>query len=550
MVWSRLSTRTRQFASLAGCLAFGAVLSVFARQDAFWDTRNYHLYNAWALLNDRYAHDITAAGMQSYFNPLADLPYFILGTGPLSHWPRMLAALQGLWFGGLLFVLFGIATTLARLQQRRFGMADIFAVLIGASGTMAVSQIGSTTQEISLAVFVLTGLWLLLPLCSPEPVVRPGYRALLAGVCCGLAAGLKPTAVVYPPAMALALLWAFGFSRDGWKVATTYAIGAAMAFLLSYGWWGWHLYQLTGNPMFPMFNQIFHSGLTQPVGGTDGQFRPRDIGQWLFYPFYWLAKKKGIVGEPTFADPRYAVAMLAVFVLAWTHLAAKRREKNPAERSGTPALRLVAVFVSVAYVLWMVLFSILRYAVPIEAMTGLLMLCAVYAAAPRWWQTSVPSWRNGVAMGLLFGLIALGTYYPTWGRTTFGKQVFAVDPGQVEPGSLVLFAGSPAAYLAPFFPNAASLDFIGLTWFTRSSQGFGLWQETQHKIAEHQGALYATLRDGAEFDGEIAVLRDLLPGYTFASCNPVRSNLETGKGGNDRSMGLRLCRLTPGPSDR
>lgn len=548
MAWAQFSPSARKVAGLIGCLALGAALSVHARQDAFWDTKNYHLYNAWALLNDRYARDITAAGMQSYFNPLADLPYFILATGPLSHWPRVLAALQGMWFGALLFVLFGIATTLARLQQRRFSMADVFAVLVGASGTMAVSQIGSTTQEIPLAVLVLTGLYLLLPLCSPAPAPRQGYRALIAGACCGLAVGLKPTAVVYAPAMVIAWLLASGLSKTGWKVAITYAVGTAIAFLLSYGWWGWHLYQLTGNPAFPMFNQIFHSDLTQAVGGTDGQFRPRNISQWLFYPFYWLTKNKGIVSEPAFADPRYATAMLAALVLALIRLIRRRRMKDTPDEPGMPALRLITVFVAIAYLLWMALFSILRYAVPIEAMTGLLALCAVYAVAPHWWQAPAMPWRSGVAMGVLFGSIAVCTYYPAWGRTAFGKQVFSIDSGPVESGSLVLITGSPAAYLAPFLPNAANSDFIGLTWFTRSSQGFGLWNSIQQKIAGHKGPLYAIRRDGAEFDGEIAVLHDLLPGYALTGCKAVRSNLEIGKSGNDHSMGLRLCRLAAGPA--
>lgn len=41
--------------------------------DINWDVQNYHYYNAWAHLHDRYSIDLAPAGMQSFFNPLFDL---------------------------------------------------------------------------------------------------------------------------------------------------------------------------------------------------------------------------------------------------------------------------------------------------------------------------------------------------------------------------------------------------------------------------------------------------------------------------------------------
>ena len=101
------------------CLCIGALLSIKLGQDAFWDTKNYHLYNAWAFLNHRYARDIAPASMQSYFNPLLDVAYFLLSTGPLAHWLRMLAAVQGLWFGALCYMMLRITFRLAHYQHRK-----------------------------------------------------------------------------------------------------------------------------------------------------------------------------------------------------------------------------------------------------------------------------------------------------------------------------------------------------------------------------------------------------------------------------------------------
>jgi len=519
------------------CLAFGAALSVALGPDIFWDTRNYHLYNAWAFLHDRYGMDITPAGMQSYFSPLPDLPYFLLATGPLSAWPRTLAATQGLWLGALVYLVICIARTLASLQQRRFGAADIFAALMGATGTMAVSQAGSTTNEIQLAVLLLLGFYLLMPLLSAPPPARPLRRAWLAGLCCGVAAGLKPTAVVYPPAMALGLLIALGVARpSAWRASAIYAFGATVAFLMVYGIWGWHLYETTGNPIFPMFNQVFHSPLTVAAGGTDGQFRPRTIGQWLFYPFYWLRKQQGVVTEVTFADPRYAIAMLSIAALV-----AARLFRAPPSAQARSATRMLAIFAGVSYLLWMALFSILRYAIPFEALTGLLVLCAIHTWIPRSDDAS-QRWRTMAVAGLL--LIALGgSTYPSWWRGAYASRVLQADIAPVEPGSLVVLAGSPDGYLAPLFPHAESIRFVGLTWFTRASQDHGLWTLTQQRLAQHQGPMYLVRRDDPANANELTLLRDMLPHHHTADCAPIHSNMEIGRSGKDLAKGLALCRL-------
>lgn len=528
--------RPRQWVALALCLAFAAALSVYLGQDIFWDTKNYHLYNAWAFLHHRYALDITAAGMQSFFNPLPDLPYFVLATGPLHAWPRTLAALQGLWFGVLMFLVLSIAERLAQLQQRRFGVADVCAALIGVTGTMAVSQVGSTTNEIPLAVGLLLGVFVLMPLLSPSGTRRPARRAWWAGICCGLAAGLKPTAAVYPPAMAIALLFAMGVgTRDAWKAALTYAAGTAAAFLLAYGAWGWHLYQATGNPLFPLFNQIFQSPLTAMVGGTDGQFRPRSLAQWLFYPFFWIGKQQRLVTETTFADPRYALAMLALLAL----LVARWTKRGGDTQDRSRALRFLLVFFSVGYVFWMALFSILRYAVPLESLTGLLLLAAFLAWKPHSWRPSA----GAIGMAAMLVLVLAATSYPNWWRGAYAGQVFDIDTPAVEPHSLVVLAGSPDAYLAPALAQAPDVTFVGLTWFTAASRGHGLWDLTRARLLEHQGPMYVVRRDAPDNAGELALLEEMLPSHRQTDCKAIRSNLETGRRGKSYAAGLSLCRL-------
>jgi hypothetical protein len=525
---------------LAACLTFGAILSVTLGQDISWDKQNYHLYNAWAFLHDRYGQDVTPAGMQSYFNPLPDLPYFLLANGPLAAWPRWMAAIQGLWFGALTFLVLCIARRLALIQGRRFGVADICAALIGASGTMAISQVGSTSNETQMAVLVLLGFYLLMPLSARDATPPRLSRALWAGLCCGVAAGLKPTATLYVPTMGLALLLAMGVTRKAaWQATFLYAMGCGVAFLVAYGAWGWHLYRTTGNPIFPLFNQWFQSPMTAAVGGTDGRFRPHNLEQWLFYPFFWIKKQYGLVTEVTFADRRYALAMMSVVALAVAPLFRRSRAT-----SGDAATTLLVVFVSAGYVLWLVLFSILRYAIPLEVLTGLLMLCAMRAWWPSRWTSTPPLAQIGIA--LLLVLVLRTTTYPDWWRGPYTHHVVEVEAGEVEPHSLVILAGNPNGFVAPWFPQADSLQFVGVTWFTRASQNHGLWTLTQQRLTEHTGPIYVVRRNDADAEGAVAIVREMLPGSHVEDCSPVRSNMATTRAQEDVALGLSLCRLLRG----
>lgn len=520
------------------CLLLGALSAAFKGQDAIWDLKNYHLYNAWAALHGRLAIDLAPAGLQSFFNPLLDLPYFLLGVGPLRHLPWLLAAFQGLWYGALILVLLRIAVRMAHLRDRPLGAAGWLAVIIGATGTMAFSQAGTSSNELPLAVLVLLAIYLLLPLCGAVVSSTSARRALLAGFACGLAAGLKPTAVVYPPALGLGLLAALGWRGHAWRMTWAFAAGAFIGFVLAYGWWGWQLWQLTGNPVFPMFNQVFHSSWLPPVSGTDRQFMPRSLGQWLFYPFYWIGRTRGLVTEPKFADARYAIELLAAAALVVTAL---WRRQRPLPRE--PAVRLLLVFVVTGYLAWLVLFSILRYAVPLEALSGLLLMLALRALPRRARADGAPRRWPSAIMLLVFLLLAGFSRYPSWGHATYARISFDIAPPKVPPGSLVLVLGSPDAYVIPFIDQAGSSQYVGLTAFNLRAKGYRLDALVRQRIADRRGAMFALLRGSV--DAHRDLLQPFLPAVQLVDCRPVRSALEDQRDSRNPD-GLRLCRITSG----
>src|ERR1700679_1718692 len=92
-------------ALLALAPVFFGMLALLLGQDANWDLRNYHWYNAYALLNGRYGFDLLPSQTPYFYNPILDVPFYLLAT----HVPAMVAGfvlgcVQGLNFP-LLFML-------------------------------------------------------------------------------------------------------------------------------------------------------------------------------------------------------------------------------------------------------------------------------------------------------------------------------------------------------------------------------------------------------------------------------------------------------------
>jgi hypothetical protein len=65
-------------------------------QDMNWDLLNYHFYNPYLLLADRFDRDVHVAGVQSFLNPAFDVPvYFAIRNAPPVAVGLALGALQG-----------------------------------------------------------------------------------------------------------------------------------------------------------------------------------------------------------------------------------------------------------------------------------------------------------------------------------------------------------------------------------------------------------------------------------------------------------------------
>ena len=129
------------------------LLSLAMGQDANWDLRNYHWYNAFAFLNNRLDFDILPAQTPTFYNPTMDLPFYLLATRfPARLVGFLLGMVQGL--NGVL--LFALAYRLLRLENPLYRtLAAIAIAIVGLLGGGTLAELGTTFYDnvISLGIF-------------------------------------------------------------------------------------------------------------------------------------------------------------------------------------------------------------------------------------------------------------------------------------------------------------------------------------------------------------------------------------------------------------
>lgn len=198
------------------------------------------------------------------------------------------------------------------------------------------------------------------------------------------------------------------------------------------------MWRLFGNPLFPFYNNLFHSPYAAPLSFDDPRFLPAGLWQALAYPIIWATRLTTVVSEPPLRDPRFAM-VLAMGVLTGCKWLMARR---PA--ISRPWLGLL-VFWGVAYAFWLKKFAIFRYLAGVELLAGILLCagCLVLFRSPR---------RAVWAMAALAVILLATTRYPDWGRLPFGETVMEVRVPVLPPESTVFFLNDEGlAYIIPFF---------------------------------------------------------------------------------------------------
>ena len=447
--------------------ASAGLLSVTFGPDNYWDLRFYHLYAPWAYLHGRYLYDVAPAQWTSFFNPTADFLFYGLTSSILNEVPRVIAFIMGAVHGLNAVLVATIAEHVLRPRERWERVAlCAAALLIGGSGAGFVPLLGTTSNDLIHSIFVLGALLGILKVAGSSSE-RPAWRGFAwSGLSVGVGLGLKYTAAVFVPGLAVIALLAAARRRTptGFVI---FGVSGAIGFLALAGPHLLTLWRDFANPIFPMMNNIFRSSYFEPVSWADVQFLPRNFWQMIAYPFYWIKTNVNLVSEVPLRDWRGAIAYLAVCAALLTRLVSSIRNEPRRKAVGeTLGLGLVFIFVIISYFLWALAFGNYRYGVTLELLTGVVIVGALIAVVRG------RLLRVGAAAVLLTMVMAT-TVYPDWGRGRYGDRYIDVRVPPLPANSIVLIAsGAPVSFFIPFAePTAQYLgienDFLRLSQHNR-----------------------------------------------------------------------------------
>jgi hypothetical protein len=434
-------------------MGIGGLLAARLGQDINFDLLNYHYHNPYSFLQNRTERDLAVGELESYANPLPDIPGYLLISN-LS--PRQAAAGLGMLQGLNIFLIFEIGLILLPRQKIRRWQRLSVALGIGTMsffGAGNISEVGNTMGDNLASIFVLSGLFLVLyalARSSPWPSARivrlMGYFMVGAGI------GLKLTSVIYAVALLCAgLLVEGGGVKHKLKESFWHGLALGAGVAVTGGFWFVRLWLLFRSPIFPFYNAIFRSPYYPAVNFEDIRWEPHSLTQAVFAPFYYMSRQM-LSSEVPFKDPRLAVVYSA-FIVLLLYFAIRKWlfTSKPVLPNWSRAHTALWVFVVVSFVVWVTKFSYYRYLIPLEIVAIVALATVLFTLIPRFWYAIA-------ALIIIVGIITKLTIPMDWGRISWRPTYFGVTHAtfaHMENATILIPGVAPFGFAVPYFPESS-----------------------------------------------------------------------------------------------
>ena len=420
-------------------ITIGGCISLILGQDSNWDFLNYHFYNPYALCTGRVGYDFLAASIQSYLSPFIEVPLYLLAMY-FNNFPSLVVFIQGTYFGVLCFLVFILSLDVFKsldMSSKTRQILALFSTIIGCTGFATFSEIGTSYNDIQTSCLIIFAIFLFMKYGFSEK----GYRAgISVGLVVGVACGLKLTNAIFATSFFIAIT-IFFWRNDYFKRISFYVIFLCIGFLASYGYWGWTLYKLYGSPFFPFYNSIFKSPFYPQTSFLDVRFFPKTFFQKICYPIFWSGffKYPKTVAELNFFDPRFLLVYLISIHFFLNRIFSCH---NPQQKERN-RFSFLLLFWMMSYYVYQIKFSIYRYAMPLENLTGLVVVFVVY--------NFLKNKKNFAIYAMIvvtFAIIAM-TRIPSWGRLKIGNKFYSVSKIDIPEDVLVTTFTAPCAIVIP-----------------------------------------------------------------------------------------------------
>lgn len=482
--------RTEALVALLAFAALFQLIGLVLGQDANWDQFNYHLSSVDSWLGGKPWSDYAVSQQQSWFNPLPEIPAWLIITGLPVRLAMIALALLPLTNAMATFAIARRfvfpAKTLADL------LAALFCTFVGVTGTVHLVVVATSFAEAWLPSLVLLA-FLALMHASESPTEASGRRSpvlalALAGLLLGLATGLKVTNAVYALGATIALVGLGRSCRFSYKSLLIFAAAGVAGFALGGGWWHLGIALEYGDPVFPMLSRSFHGPWIAADAITPESFR-RDHWWQLFIDPFKLAvgdHSQQLSTVMPVRDARYAVGFYAAIGLVLLGLTGRARAAL------TPPLLMLGVLFLTSYVTWVVAFNIDRYALPLE------LIAATVAAALARSAGLLASRKSALLVFAALALVVVGSRPIKTSRIDSSKDWsgtdwFALDtPAEAQmPNTLYVMTGYAAFGWLTLFPER----FGGNPFFVRVGGNLRIDPDTRlgrrigQRIVRHVGPI-------------------------------------------------------------
>ena len=284
--------------------------------------------------------------------------------------------------------------------------------------------------------------------------------------------------------------------------------------------WMLYMYQLTGNPLFPYFNEYWKSPLALPAPYRDLRFVPsfRPWYQQLFFPVYFTIDWH-IADDLGFQDMRVMLCYLLVIPAAIIWIL-RRESRDPLLDKRATAI--LFGFAAASYYAWLKFFAIYRYIVLYEMLAVLLIIGAVgLLPLPR--RTRYLALAGLCAVCLLFA------------RSDFLERAPVEDPyvavalppiPRPDHTLVVMTGDAPMGFIATTLPRQIPVLRID-GWMVQPRDGTRITRDMKARVAAHMaggGDIYL-VADAGDMKRAHDALADYRLAIRWPECQQFDTNI-------------------------
>lgn len=457
---ARLTNSSGQIRLVAALLIGGAVIlanvvivcsiALALGADINWDLLNYHFYNGYLWAHGSLIKDSICTA-QSYLDPTLNYVYYVLISKytPLAV-NLVIAALQSLGISAAWLLCFRLLD--GYKLRTRFILSSV-AALSAVIGPVFWSEIGGTMGDTLLATPVILAIWLAM---NGQTRDRP-IQLCLAGLLVGFASGLKFTNMTYAVGIVFALiltnLYQHKFSiRRVIVSGCIFGFSFIFSFVIVYYDTGSLLWKAYENPIFPYFNELFHSPYMSFSQTNDGRWFPQHLLGYFTLPFEF------IIRWHTQPDPQHLIGMEIPFrtlfpaiIIVLTPIVFLVSQIKRYKNLISFEVFFICSFFAGSFVIWEMMFSYYRYFSVAETIFPTVLVVLLVKGLGL---TKLRRYQVMLSCAVVVGLTSYSLPDSNWGREPFSSSYFKVSEADFRPynNALLIVGHAPLGFVLPYFP--------------------------------------------------------------------------------------------------